>query len=483
MLRPRVEYPHFVGPTYRPQSYRAGNEICMNLFPQIESAGASTAITLLNTPGLSDFAQSALSPNRGCFAQDGRCFFAIGFAFYELSAAGVLTPRGTIDSDDNPATISSSGDIGHEIFITSGGNGYIFNLDTSAFTQIADLNGVAQFGDFLDGFFLCLNTVDSILRISDYADGLTWDPLQFRTRATAGDKWVAMKVVSHTNIWLMGSQTYEVWANLGSSPFPFGPIEGAFYTQGIVAPYSLTVVGTSVAWLTANADGQGCVAMSEQYAPTLISDHGVAVQVQRYGDIADAIGMTYQEDQHLFYCLGFKEADKTWCVDMTTGMWHQRGTSNTGNSSFTAWRPMFHCFAFGKHLVGDHENGKIYQMSTNIYTDGSNGFIQRIRRAPHLNNKRQVMFYDEFALDMDTGVGLASGQGSDPKIAMRWSDDGGKTFGNYLTAYVGKQGEWGAKVQWNALGKGTDRVFEIAMSDPVPYRITNAYLRMHTGTR
>ena len=83
---------------------------------------------------------------------------------------------------------------------------------------------------------------------------------------------------------------------------------------------------------------------------------------------------------------------------------------------------------------------------------------------------------------METGIGLATGQGSDPQVMLRWSDDGGETWSNEHWRSAGKIGVYKARVLWNRLGSSRDRVYEITMSDPVPWRIIDAMIRMSAGT-
>ena len=91
------------------------------------------------------------------------------------------------------------------------------------------------------------------------------------------------------------------------------------------------------------------------------------------------------------------------------------------------------------------------------------------------------LFYNSFQVVLDAGIGLTSGQGSDPQVMMRWSSDGGQTWGNEHWVSAGKIGEFGTRALWRRLGRGYDRVFEVAVTDPVPWRMIGAYLSMGQG--
>jgi hypothetical protein len=61
-------------------------------------------------------------------------------------------------------------------------------------------------------------------------------------------------------------------------------------------------------------------------------------------------------------------------------------------------------------------------------------------------------------------------------VELRYSDNGGITFQSAGFRSAGKMGEFNHLCEWFGLGSSEDRVFEVVMSEPAPYRITNAYL-------
>ena len=65
---------------------------------------------------------------------------------------------------------------------------------------------------------------------------------------------------------------------------------------------------------------------------------------------------------------------------------------------------------------------------------------------------------------MQMGIGLNDGgiQDTDPKLMLRWSDDGGYTWSNEHTVSAGKIGQYKARAIWRRLGRSRDRIFEVA---------------------
>jgi PKD repeat protein len=73
--------------------------------------------------------------------------------------------------------------------------------------------------------------------------------------------------------------------------------------------------------------------------------------------------------------------------------------------------------------------------------------------------------------------------GEDPQVMLRISNDGGKTFISEQWRSAGKAGEYLARVEWNRLGAARRRVFEVVVTDPIPWRLTGAYLKLREGAR
>lgn len=473
-----MRWPAFLGPSYTARSGQVERTINLYL-EKNEGADGRFPWALLSVPGLSTFATAPTASGRAAFAQDGRCFAVVGFGFYEVEADGTLTLRGSLENDGRPATISGSGDAGGQLFITSGGKGYTFDLATNTLTTV--LVSGAHVGGYLDGYFLSLDVDTSTLRISDYLDGLTWDPTQVALRASAGDKWVGMQVV-HDEIWLGGSQTSEIWRNYGTQspayPFVFAPVPGAVIEEGVAAAFSYARVDSTPIWLNASEQGRGKVLRGNGYGvPARISNHAVEDAIQSYATIDDAVATSLQFEGHSFYILTFPTADHTWVYDQTSGQWVEWLYWDVATAEYKAYRPMFHALAFGLHLMLDRATGTVYELSSSVYTDAGGAPLRRLRRAPFPSVDDTRVFLSEFALvPGEVGVGLSSGQGSDPQVMLRISRDSGKTWGNEHWTTLGAIGAYLARVVWTRLGafRGRRGVFEVVVTDPVPFSIVGA---------
>jgi len=79
----------------------------------------------------------------------------------------------------------------------------------------------------------------------------------------------------------------------------------------------------------------------------------------------------------------------------------------------------------------------------------------------------------------DLLVTVATVQGADPQVMLRWSDDGGHTWSNEHWRSMGLIGQYGYRTIWRRLGmteKLRDRVYEVSGTDPVKIAIMGAEL-------
>lgn len=190
-----------------------------------------------------------------------------------------------------------------------------------------------------------------------------------------------------------------------------------------------------------------------------------------------ATAYAYQQAGHTFFVVNTNEA--TWVFDAATQEWHQRAYLNHKTGQLERHRANTHCYFNGRHIVGDYENGNLYVLDLDTRTDKGVP-IKRVRSTveEYDANEYGRIFYQTLELQFQAGVGTVSGSGSDPKIAMRYSNDGGHTWSSERTGTMGKIGQFYARCKWEQLGSGRHRVWEISTVDPVIPVILGAAVRI-----
>jgi len=180
--------------------------------------------------------------------------------------------------------------------------------------------------------------------------------------------------------------------------------------------------------------------------------------------------------------LTFPTGNATWAYDTLTGLWHERRSEYLSSISNAQGRHRGNCHAFfdRKHLVGDYETGLIYEQALDTYLEGTCA-IRRVRRCQTLANLQKRLFFADLQILFQHGVGLATGQGDDPEAMLRWSNDGGQTWSNEAWVNIGKAGETRARAIWRRLGTGRNRVFELAITDPIKVVVLGAWSNVTEG--
>jgi hypothetical protein len=464
-----------LGGSYVARSVNAADSRMVNLFAEGIPEGGKEAAFLNRAPGLRLLATVGDGPIRGLWRMGDYGYVVSGKELYRLNPdwtslyIGNLSGTGPVSMADN----------GTQMFIACNGPSFIYNSTTEEFSQIsdADFPGAVTVG-YLDGYFVFNEPQSQRVWVTSLLDGTAIDPLEFASAEGSPDQLVAA-IVDHREAWLFGTNSIEVWYDAGGADFPLQRIQGAFNEIGLAAAYSVAKLDNGLFWLGSDSRGQGIVYRSNGYTGKRISTHAVEWQIQQYGDISDAIGYTYQQDGHAFYVLVFPSEDTTWVYDVSTELWHERAGFYEGQ--FVRHRGNCQMAYNGEVVIGDFENANVYAFDLNVYAD--NGSIQRWLRSwralPTGKNDLNRTAQHTLQLDCETGVGLNTGQGSDPQVMLRWSDDGGHTWSNEHWSSMGKIGKYGYRTFWRRLGmtmKIRDRVYEVSGTDPVKITIMGAQL-------
>ena len=367
--------------------------------------------------------------------------------------------------------------------------------------------------DIVDNYFVYNYPNTQQWAASNILSPITYG-LSYASKFTGPDNLVSL-ICDHGQVYLLGETSSEVWADVGTFPFPFQRIPGSSSQQGIAAPFSIARLGNSFAYLSKNNRGQAEIVIMNGYFPTRISTHAVENTLVDQ-NISDAVAYTYQLEGHEVYVITFPTLDLTWAYDITTGMWHKWLWVDNLN---VYHRHRSNCSALfqGVVLVGDYQNGQIYQLDLNNYTDNGQN-IRRLRRAPHLVSDLQRQYFEELQIQFQPGVGttglskmqfapslliiypndtytISPNQTvtigldnitretttTDPQAMLRWSNDGGSTWSNEHWSSIGQMGKYKNRIIWRRLGWSRDRIFEVVVTDPIKAVIVSANLKASVG--
>jgi hypothetical protein len=464
-----------IGPAYRARSLNVSAQRAVNCYLEAGADGAPVA--LLGTPGTALKATLGSGPIRGGIFAGGYSWFVSGNTVYRLSSEYASTNCGTIATSSGNVSLSANDT---QILIVDGVYGYIIDMATAVVAQINDPdfpNGVTQ-STYQDGFFIVAGNDSGQFFINETPNnGNLWNGLDFSSAEGSPDNTISI-ISDHRELWLIGSDSAEVWVNTGNADFPFERSGNVFIEHGCAAAFSLDKMDNTVFWLGSDSRGGIVVWRANGYTPTRVSNHAVEFAIGQYSTISDAFAFTYTHEGHSFYCLTFPSGNATWVYDASTNEWHERAWFNPNNGSLNRWRASCHVFAFNTHLVGDFENGNIYSLDLDAYSDNGSP-IKRLRSTLALNRDQFRQFYSMLQIHMETGVG--DDVTIDPQLVLRYSDDSGHTWSNEIAASMGRIGEYSHRAIFRRLGSAYNRVFEISTTDPVKFAVIGAVLEFTNG--
>ena len=446
--------------SYQAASLPLSAQSLINLYPEQAPPDAKARLALYGTPGLKSFATAGQGPIRGMHAFAGTLCAVSGGDFYTVASDGTAARRGTVKGD---ATAVSMADSGTQLVIVSGplaADAYTWNGTTLAAIADADADfpGSADVA-YIDGYHVFLRDGTGQFFNSALRDATNYDALDIGTAEASPDKLVAVES-DHRDLWLMGETTIEIWYNSGVGNPPFDQVTNALIERGCLARHSVVKEDNTVFWL----GDDKIVYRAEGYTPRRVSTHAIEGAIAGYASPADAQAFSYSENGHKFYILTFPEA--TWVYDIAMGVWHQRESRDPKGNSLNRWRVGHGVHIYGKNLVGDYATGAIYELDPDTYTENGTT-IRRVATSPpiHANGRRARM--SRLQVEIESGVGLTSGQGSDPQAMLDWSDDGGRTWSGEHWAAMGRIGAYRARAVWRRLGQFRERTLRLTISDPV----------------
>jgi hypothetical protein len=472
----------FIGESYTHRSPDVSPQETINLYPEVlRNDQAKSRYILIGTPGTDTFLDlegfSGTGACRGLYTTStGRVFGVWGSLLVEVLSNGGGNLIGNVGIGASRINFT---DNGYYLVLVDGKVMRLLDLDTGSFFQQPLPFDNPSDVVYLNSRIVAINksankeTGDGENPENNkfYWSGVgpsgptSWSGIDWASAESNADPIIAV-TVTRGRLWLFGPRSYEVWQTTTSSKRPYVIVGGSSSEIGCESEKSVTTISEQVFWLGSSTVGNNRVFVNNSYNAAPISTPAIEYELDK-GSNEGAIGFAYQQEGHTFYVLTLPDINKTYVYDLSTGQWHRRSTRESATNKQNFWAPQYSTLGFGEILVGDGVEPRLFTLSLDKYDEWDNRPIVRLRRSSVYWDDLRTVYYNEAILDMETGVGLQTGQGSDPRAMMRFSDDGGHTFGNEMWAPIGKIGQYKNRVVWPQLGSSRERVIEISCSDPI----------------
>jgi hypothetical protein len=503
------------------------SQSCINYYPELSpSKESKEVVALLSAPGLIQVAAApgggapgystsqtvwpqpssiTTLPVRGSWVLPGRttalvvvaniCYLATITAYGSNNTTGALLLQkvGTLATNTGPVVIRDNGVQGGYAILVDNPNGYLYNLNTQAFSQVSDPNwlGAATVAE-IDGIFIFGQPNTALFWTTPAPYSIAFNASYFSYADASSDLLMAV-MESKEELWLIKEQTAEIWYNAGGQYFAFQRLVGTLLQVGCKATYSVARLSTQgedgLIWFGRSDRGENVVVRTRGLSYDVVSTPAISDAIASYVTTSDAIGYTYQEDGHEFYVLSFPTADQTWVYDATLPpplAWTQRLSYDPYAQAFHRHRSNCQMNFGGMRVVGDYQNGALYQMTRSVQNDAGWPLFAR-RRAPHVWSKqdRRRVFMSSLQIDFAPGQGASSGLGANPTANLYISRDGGTSLGtpyempsgNPFPASMGAIGQYQNRALWRRLGWARDSVAQVDVIAPVNRDVMGATLK------
>lgn len=415
--------------------------------------------------GLIPHASEVVGACRGMIwlEDDQKLYAVFGYFLYDVATDGTKTQVGYVagtkpvflarnDADTTQVLIQSDGRIFSLIDGTLALQSYVDDDGNSLFAD-ADGNdrmivSVTQSGGYFviglaDGTFFAttLNSVET-------------SALRFATAESDPDGLTKAHGQGNT-LYLVGTQSIEVWAISGGAGFPFSRVQGAQLNFGSLSSHTIVDLDQSVAMVCSD----NVVRLIAGYQSKVISSNEVARLIEAETDKTALKAFVYSRGVNKFYCL--QGTGWTREYNTATGLWHDRitGTSNP-------WLGSYYARAFNKDIFGSSASGKTFEGSYSTFVEDGKPLLWGFETETIHAFPDSIQF-NRLSIDTETGNGPSASEAGE--LMLDWSDDEGRSWKGFRRISLGKKGVYNTTVEAWGLGLATrkGRVFRVIISDPI----------------
>lgn len=461
---------NITGGSYEHKSRPLTNQRTRNWWPQLQATDKGRSKYLLQSfYGLKTFKASAGTSDRGMLVNRGVLYKVTDTSLYTVNSVGAHTLLGTVPGS-NRCTLKAI----KSLIVIANGSGQVYVWDGTNLTQNTDINlGSPRSVAVLNSQAIYDYGAGQSFSVSDVGEPAVINGLNNAEAESMSDD-LLIAYAWREILYLMGENTVEPWWNSGQGNPPFERVQGGALNIGLGAMYSVADTPDYLFFFGSDKQFHG-LSPGVSSVDTVISTPAMAKKIGQYLVTSDCIGWTMELEGQWFYVVTFPAEDVTW-VYPVGGEWFEWGTAEG------RIRANSYAYAFNKHLVAEYNSGNIYELDAETYTDAGTAIVRTRDTAPiHsglIGADSKPFEINRLELVLETGVGLLAGQGSDPRVMVSVSRDGGKSFGTERMMRVGTLGER-VTVVTGPFGRFlSECVLRVRVSDPIYWAIYSADIEM-----
>lgn len=418
-------------------------ERLVNMFPE-QTVVPDQPVILRSCPGRTKIITGESLPVRVMLDAGSVIYYVANGQLWSFDGSSATSLGGL--EDDTTTTIAWNGT---EVAVVAAGKYYLH--DGTSMTQIAG-TAFTSFGsvDFMDGYFLFTELNGQRHAISALLDGASLNALDFSSAEYRPDNLIR-GFVDHSEWWLFGATTIEVWSNQGLADYPFERVPGAQMERGCLQTNTVVKLDNTVMWV----GNDRIVYRAFQYTPQRISTHAVEAALRTATTL---LAFAYEYEGHKFYVLKINDRP-AWVYDAATGNWHERASG----IGMDEWEVTASARLANVWYVGD-KDGHISKIDRVFQENGAT--LLRTAQSANL-----WLAGNEFTVK-GAVVNLRAGTGG--TAMWSYTIDRGRGWSGEQTLSVGASGDYDTQFSFNGLGMMYNFAGRLRMSDNVDFSINHA---------
>jgi hypothetical protein len=446
------------GPTGGHRSSQYGGEVTQNMYIDLSEGRNGVH----DFPGLKIWAAKN-GTDRGMHVMADVLYKLIDSTLWRISSTAVYTSLGAVSGSDRAVFA----DDGTNLFFTANSVLYKYNgatVSTVSQSVVTNPRSIA----YINRQFIIAGD-NGLFGTSNAGDGSTYNALNFAEAEVAPDPLLRPYVFSQL-VYMLGSRTTELWYNSGVGNPPFSRKDTSLVNVGIAGKHAVSNTDQFLYWLGDDRKVYQCQGANARS----VGSQAFAHHVEAMDNVADCIASSFVMEGQDFVLFSFPSGNQTWLFSETYSYWVE--LASTTNLEGVAWYATSVKRCYGKNLGSG--GGDVMELDLDTYTD--NGLARlRIRTLPNFNGKMigapsKRITVKQLRINAEVGVGLVTGQGSDPVLMCQLSPDGGQTWQAQSNVSIGVNGDYMIPVDFWDFCTGYDVRARILCSDPV-------YLSMFDG--
>lgn len=428
---------------------------------------------LYHTPGMLLETSNTGTESRGIHTKYEYFYHIVDDDLLQVDKDYNKTTLGSLSSYTGQVKIVSTN---NQLFMTDRTDGYVYDILANTLTTISDPDFIADTRTIAALAERCITHSGPIFYWSDSSDATSWDgDAAFATAEGIQENIEAVHVFQE-RLYVMGSTQTEIWQTGTTDAEPFTAVSGIIIPYGCMAPDSLANSADYMFFLGKGKNGKlAIVSIDRGFNYKAVSDQGPTFAIQDYDSPDDATAYCYQLENKEFYVISFNTANKTWQYDIDLGIWTELEYNNADRH-----RSQYHAAFNNKTLVTSIDDANIYSLDKDTLTDNGTMIVRKMR-SPVLNDSCNKQFIDQLICDFAHNTILHTGDGSNPVVMLRMSNDGGYSFHSARHKTIGTVGDYKNKTRWTRVGFGDKIVLDITISDPAPIVLLGTYVSISYG--